>query len=272
MTTLQPLFHPDTQKILQQKRKCREINVIFHENRNSIMKRIMLLLASAMIGITTTCSGADGLGVSIEPSRDQFTSESIPFRVVFTNTTKSKITFPEPIRGKNLAFFVFADNQKGGLLARSGVIKTQLNDGGTPPDSPKRISVDPGHAWKTEYFDLFKHTSPPSMISTGQTVRVTVTYSLKDDKYEDSILVSIPLHDLTIMPEYISSEKALELARSDFVKKMQGNLGVYRDVVPSVQCVNGVYRVVYAHPNPPKTRGCFDVVIKVDATTGNVTY
>lgn len=228
--------------------------------KKSMVLMVILMMRGALFG------REDGLALSVELSDALVTSESMSIQVVFTNTSNATITFPEPVLGRTLVLRVF--DEKDNLLARSGIPIEYIGD--DDKSVVKRNSLQPRESWKTESFDLFISVYPSVMLTPDQTVRVSAIYSLNGKDYEASASIDIPAHDLVIKPEYISKEKALDLARQDFEKKGAGKMDVFKDAVPTAQCINGIYRVIYSHPQPPRARGQFNVVIKIDAITGNV--
>jgi len=220
-----------------------------------------------MMGVITSCKTYDGLVLFIEPSATPFTSESVPVRMVFTNASDKTLVIPEPILGRNLVLRVL--DEHGKHLSQSGSSADHDDDNGVPIPVKERITLKPYEAWKTEVFDLFTHTSP-SLIEPAQTVCVLATYSFNDENYEGKITLGVPAHDLEIKPEYISGEKALALTQQE-LGKYPDMWNAVKNIEPSVQCVNGIYRVTYSRPLPPGVRGNSIIVsIRIDASTGKI--
>jgi hypothetical protein len=234
------------------------------------MKITTKLVVGLISGLAALCHGAEGLIISIEPFTTQITSESVPFRVVFTNASNVTISILKPVLARDLVLCVF--DKTNAEQARSG-IGVEYMVGYGMEDKNEYISLTPHEIWKTEPYDLFKHTRSSFRIAPDQTVRVSAIYSLKGKDYEGSAMIVIPAHDLEVKPEYISGDKALALAIQE-LKKRGFKMDALKGIEPTVQCVNGIYRVVYSRqlPSQPRVRGGGPVIIslKVDAISGNI--
>jgi len=216
-----------------------------------------------MIGFVTSCKGAAELALFIKPSGAPFTSESVSIQVVFTNTSDATISFPTPVLGRNLTLCTFDNNDT--LLTRSGILVKY--DDEIPVVKP--IALMSRGTWTTESLNLFEQTSPSFMITPNQTIRVLATYTLTGKEYNGSISLVIPEHDMQIKQEYISSKQALDLARQAIEEKGYG--GEVKDITPTMECINGIYRIIYSRPLPPRVRGSTTVVgVHVDAISGVV--
>lgn len=245
----------------------RVINGAFMPTRGDFMKNARTLMAWIFSGLSAICHGAEELIISIEPLTTQFTSESVPFKVVFTNAGEAVFSVPKPSLGRNTTFRVF--NNKGENLARSGMRARDVGGYGEE-EKAEYASLKPHESWKTETYDLFSHVRPTFRIASGQTVQLVVAYSLEGKEYKASAALAIPAHDLEIKPEYIPKEKALNLA-VDEIKKKPNFWSKIKNIEPDVQCINGSYRVVFSRQLPlGTTGGSLLASVKIDATTGRV--
>jgi len=238
--------------------------------KGGVMGKTIFFLASLVMSCAAFCQ-ANKLALVVEPSSLPSTSESVFIRVVFTNTGSSTFTIPEPNVDRNLAILV--SDEKDNLLSRSPIYIDAEDDDAEDDDEKmpeERVSLKPYAAWEMEPIDVFKATSPSFMIKPDEAVCVTVTYSLAEKEYKAQTTLKIPAQDLEIKPEYISKEKALSLARQK-IAELDGYLNATKDITPTIQCVNGIYRVIYSRTLPLKVRGSSIVLrLDIDALTGKV--
>lgn len=139
-------------------------------------------------------TGADkNLLISIEPSTTQFTSENVPFKMVFTNAGDKAISVLKPVMGRDMVIRVYG--KTGEELARSG-IPGEYSGGYGKNDNKEYVSLKPRVAWETEDYELFSATHPAFRVAPDQTVRVSVTYLLNGREYKAETAIDIPAHDL----------------------------------------------------------------------------
>ena len=249
------------------------------------MKKSIVLTVGLMMGCIVPCRGdggvvlsSDRLVLSIEPSTLPFTSESVPFQVVFTNTSDSTFTILEPVLGRDLVIRVF--DKEGQELARSvnNIEYRNRYRGNRPGENKEYIQLKPREAWKTEILDLFVHVRPSFRITPDQTVSIVVKYTLtevgvkreEEKEYEAKISVDIPARDMEVKRGYISSDEALALAERE-LRINPDKWSKVKDITPTVQCINGTYRITYPRDWPPKMRGpTYIYKIVIDAHTGKI--
>ena len=211
---------------------------------------------------------ADGLSIAIELAEAKITSETVPFKLVLTNGSDKTISVLKPIVGSNMVVCVY--DQMGVRLARSA-IPSDYNSVQEMSDNKKYVSMDPRTCLESDAYELFSVVYPVFRISRGQTVLVNVVYLLNGKEYKANAQIHIPQHDFELKHEFISKERASELAFQE-LKTRGYRMETIDGIEPEVRCINGIYRISYL-PNGAKQatmRGGGGLNIKIDAATGKV--
>ena len=232
------------------------------------MKVVMTAIGCLIVGFGSLCHGAEKMNVFVNTVVTNVTSESVPFKVVFTNCSDMSISVLKPVVGRDMVVRVY--DKAGEQLARSGV---SLSGYGKEVKK-EYVSLKPRATWASEMYELFNVVSPSFRMTPDQTVRVEVVYSMDGREYMAAEYIRIPPHDMGIKPEYISKEKALELAVQE-LKKSGDAVATRKDLELEVQCINGIYRVVFLKEKAVSKAhmwggGRVLRVIQIDAATGKV--
>jgi len=232
------------------------------------MKVLALIIFSLSWVFVWSLYGAEELRVFVEHSETNATSEYIPFKMCFTNAGDKAISILKPVIGRDFVVRVYS--KTGDELARSA-IQSEYMPNHWKNVNKEWISLKPNAIWDSEEYDLFAVVYPVFRITPNQTVRAEVSYSLNGVMYVTDVLIGIPSHDMVIKPEYISKEKAVELAVAELRRRGFFANALLKGIVPDTQCINGVYRVSYSRSVPQGVLGDSLIVsVKVDAKTGKV--
>ena len=231
------------------------------------MKKLIAIMTCTITLSATISLWAESLKVLVKPSDAPFTSESVQFRVVFTNVGDKAVWALKPVVGTNMSIRVY--DKTGEELActrmSSMVLEKEHRD-----VQRERILLKPLETWESEIYELFSIVHPAFRIAANQEVRIEVICSVNNKQYISATSLYIPPPDLRIKPEYISKKRAMEIAKSEIGKRPELR-HLIGDIKPEVQCVNGSYRVAYLRSLPAGVRGSSTVFsMKIDATTGQV--
>lgn len=232
------------------------------------MKGIIQIAVNLSLLLAARPCAAESLSIHVDVQKTKATSESIPFKVIFTNDSDMTVSVLKPIVGRNMVVCVC--DERGDQLARSAIPSDFASDYGNVTNLG-HVSLAPRSCLETETYELFSVVYPGFRITPGQVVRMDISYLLEGKEYKADAQIRIPPHDFEIRPEYISKERARALAALE-LKKRGCRMDAVNDVEPKVQCINGTYRVVYARKDSEMStiRGGGEVCVRIDAITGNV--
>jgi hypothetical protein len=232
------------------------------------MKGTIQFVMNLVLLFAVQSYAAESLVIDIEVQESKVTSESVPFKVVVTNGGDRTISVLKPLIGRNLVVCIC--DKMGNQLARSAIPGDYVFDYGNATNK-EYVSLAPRSCLKTETCELFSVVYPTFRITPGQAVRMDITYSLNGQEYKADAQIQIPPHDFEIKSEYISKERACAIAIQELKKRgYRMETGNYLE--PKVQCINGIYRIIYMRKGAAESthRGGGGVNIRIDAVTGNV--
>lgn len=211
--------------------------------------------------------GAEELRVFIETSATNVTSESVPFKICFTNASDKMVSILKPVVGTDMSIRVYDKTGEELACTRMPSMVFEKEQGDVQRE---RILLKPLGTWESEIYELFSIVYPAFRIAANQEVRLEVVCSINNKQYIFSASLYIPPPDLRIKPEYISEKRAMEIVENEIGKwpELRHSIG---DIKPVIQCVNGSYRVAYLRSLPAGVRGGSTVFsMKIDAATGRV--
>lgn len=230
--------------------------------KNLITTMICTITLSATISLW-----AESLKVLVKPTVAPFTSESVQFRVVFTNVGDKAVRALKPVIGADMSIRVCDKAGEELACTRTSSMVLEKEHGG---GQRERILLKPLETWESEVYELFSIVHPVFRIAVNQEVRIEMICSINNKQYISAASVYIPPPDLRIKPEYISKKMAMEIARSEIEKRPELR-HLIDDIKPEIKCVNGSYRVEYLRLLPTGVRGSNTIFsMKIDATTGRI--